>query len=132
MKKLFIAIAVTLALAGCVTTDSLSSITTALTTGVSNPVSKQDLYAFENGMIIAFAGLNAYKKSCANGALPPSCKDTVKQLQVYTRRIPPVLKDLRSFVKNNDQVNARIAYSTATQLLADFKAVATANNVQVQ
>lgn len=102
------------------------------TVDVQNPVTKNDLYAVENSMIVAFAGLNAYKKTCVRGAIAPSCRGVIAKLQVYTRQVPPILDNLRDFVKNNDQVNAKIAYNTVKQLLADFKTTAAANNVQVQ
>jgi hypothetical protein len=132
MKKILIAAMLSVSLAGCVTLQDIPNAITAFTTGVKNPVSKEALYDFENGLIVAFAGLNAYKKSCSEGAIPSSCKDVIKQLQVYTRQIPAALKDVRNFVKNNDMVNAQIAYDTARSLYTDFVAVATANNVKVQ
>ena len=124
-----------LSLAGCVTDNLTANISTAVqavTVGVQNPVTRNDLYAFENSMIVAFAGLNAYKKTCAQGAVDVNCRANIAKLQVYTRKIPKVLADARVFVKNNDQVNAQVAYSTAKQLYADFTALAAASNIKVQ
>ena len=135
MRKLVIALCAALSLAACTTTDfttGFSNVVTAATVGVQNPVTRNDLYAFENSMIVAFAGLNAYKKTCAQGAVDANCRANIAKLQVYTRKIPQVLADARVFVKNNDQVNAQVAYSTAKQLYADFTALAAASNIKVQ
>lgn len=129
MKKLLIAAVVSLSLAGCVTVQDVANV---VTTNVQNPVTKQSLYQFENGMIVAFAGLNAYKKTCVSGAIPASCKDVIRKMQVYTRKLPAVLADVRRFVKNNDTANAQNAFNLAKSLYADFTALATANNIKVQ
>ena len=132
MKKLFLAITLTLSLAGCANLQTAFNVATAATVGINNPVTKDMLNNTENGAIIVFAGLGAYKKSCISGAIPVTCKDVIRKMQVYTRKLPPLLTSIRAFVKKNDQVNAAIAYNTIQQLIANFKAIATANNVQVQ
>ena len=132
MKRLALALVLVTSLAGCANLQTALSVATASIAGVTNPVTKDMLNNTENGAIIVFAGLGAYKKSCIAGAIPATCKVTIAKLQVYTRKLPPLLIVLRSFVKNNDQVNAAIAYNTIQQLITDFKAIATANNVQVQ
>lgn len=131
MRKILIACVLALGLTGCQTVNPVGLWNTA-TTSVPNPVSKQTLYQFENGMVVAFAGLNAYKRTCLSGAIPASCKGVVKSLQVYTKKVPAVLKQVRAFVRNNDQVNAITAFNTAKSLLAEFKSVASANNIKVQ
>lgn len=128
MKKIILAIALALSVAAC---DPIA-LFQASTASIANPVTKDMLYEVENGMIIAVAGLKAYKKSCVDLLVPQSCRQTIKDIQVYTRRIPPLILSLRSFVKNNDQVNAVIAYNTILGLVSSFKSVAAANNVQVQ
>ena len=135
MKKILV-IALALSLGGCATVSevasNISTAVTAVTVGVTNPVTKKDLYQVENGMIIAFAGLNAYKRVCAAGTIDPSCKDVIRTLQVYTRQLPTLLANTRAFVKSGDQVSARTAYNALTDLYSRFKSIATANNVKVQ
>lgn len=128
MRKLILAIALGLSVSAC---DPIA-LFQASTASIANPVTKDMLYEVENGTIVAFAALKAYKKSCVDLLIPQSCRQTIKSIQAYTRQIPPVLSSLRSFVKNNDQVNAIVAYNTIMSLVANFKAVAAANNVQVQ
>lgn len=132
MKKMMLILPLALALGGCQTVGQLVDSVGNIVNPAPNVVTKQTLYDFENGMIIAFAGLNAYKKSCIAGAIPPSCRDTVVKLQGYTRQIPAVLSEVRGFVKNNDQVSALQYFAEAKTLLADFEAVATQNGIKVQ
>jgi hypothetical protein len=94
---------------------------------IANPVTRDMLYDVENGAIVVFAGLNVYKKSCVAGAIPPSCRDVIRKVQVYTRQIPPYLSELRKFVRSNDQINAAAVYNIVTGLIANAKAVQGAN-----
>ncbi len=109
----------------------------ASTASISNPVTKDMLNDVENGGILIFAGLKAYKKTCVDLVIPQSCRGVIQKIQVYTRKLRQpdgsgILADLRGFVKNNDQVNAVIAYNVAMQLMADIRTIAASNNVQVQ
>lgn len=135
MKRLFalpFVVLLAIPLGGCPSLQDVGSVLSASTATVNNPVTPQMLSNVENGAIIAFAGLNAYKKSCVDLVIQQSCRQTIQSIQIYTRKIKPLLVDLRNFVRLNDQVNAVIAYNALVGLIADFKTVATANNVQVQ
>lgn len=90
--------------------------------GISNPVTKDMLYEVENGAIVAFAGLKAYKRACINLDIPQSCRDTIRGIQVYTRQIPPYLSQLRRFVRNNDQINAVTVFNILQGLLVQARA----------
>lgn len=128
MRKLLAVVAIAFALSGCA---QLKEAVNFATVGVANPVTKNMLYEAENGAIVVFAGLNAYKQTCVQGAIPASCKDTIRAIQTYTRQIPPQLKTLRAFVRTNDQVNAPVVYNTIMQLLSNAKATASANGVNI-
>ncbi len=109
----------------------------ASTASISNPVTKDMLNGVENSGILIFAGLKAYKKACVDLVVLQTCRKTIQSIQVYTRKLrhpdgSGILADLRNFVKNNDQVNAVIAYNAAMQIMADIRTVAASNNVQVQ
>lgn len=127
MKKVLILVAL-LSLPACA---QLQQLGTFATVGIANPITSQMLYDAENGMILAFAGLGAYKRSCIAGAIQASCRSTIQSIQGYTRQVPSLLTSARAFVKNNDQVNAQIAYNTILDLVNKAKAIATANGVQV-
>lgn len=123
MRKFLIVLALLVPLGGCANLQPLFQ-------NYNNPITKQTLYNVENAAIVAFAGLNAYKKSCAQGLIPPTCKDTIAKIQSYTREIPTLLTQLRVFVKNNDQVNARVAYAAITSLISQLQADAAAAGVK--
>lgn len=113
---------------------SLQSIETAIhlgTTSVNNPVTPERLDQAENALVLVFTGLNAWKASCKNGAIPPICRDQIASVQVYTRKLPPILKELRVFVRNNDQVNAFIAFNTFSNLIATVRTQAAQNGVTI-
>lgn len=136
MKKLLLIFLVGFSLSGCAQLQSvvgaIETTVGAATGSIANPVTRDDLYTFENTMIVAFAGLNAYKKACLRGAVDTNCKANIRAMQVYTRQIPPLLVQARTFVKNNDQVNARLVLDQAKQLYATFSSIAVANGVKVQ
>lgn len=117
MRKL-LAILVLLSLPACA---QLQQATNFATTGVANPITRTQLYEVENGAIVVVAGLNAYKQTCVSGAIPASCKDTIRTIQVYTRQIKALLPTLRAFVRQNDQVNAPIVYNTILDLISKIK-----------
>lgn len=132
MKKIILALTLGLALAGCAQLQKVVDTTSAIVVGVNNPIGNDELYALENSMIVAFAGLNAYKRACIAGAVGSSCRDVIARLQVHTRKIPPALKRLRAFVRDNDRVNAITAYNEVRAMIDIFKAEASANGVKVQ
>lgn len=119
---------VALPVGGCALLETVS----VATKSIDNPVTKTDLYNLENAMIVAFAGLETYRRACLAGAADVNCRSNIRKIQIYTRQIPPILSGLRTFVKNNDQVNAVVAYRTVQTLIANFKAAAAANNVEVK
>jgi hypothetical protein len=114
--KQIIAIALSLSLTAC----SLE-FTNPLLVSTPNPITQKELYQVESGLIVATEGLIVYKQLCIRKAIDRSCRDVVAHLQAYTRGAKPVLKNLRIFVRNNDQVNALIAYNTLKQITEDLK-----------
>jgi uncharacterized protein YceK len=124
MKKLLIAAMVALSLGGCATVDQLVNAAQVVTKSYANPVTKDELYKVESGVSIAFTALNAYKDSCARGLVDTNCKANVAAVQTYTRQLPPLLVQLRGFVKNNDQINAITVYNQIVALVTNFKTAA--------
>lgn len=129
--RIVLALAITLALAGCTNLTRLGELLPLATASVANPVTPKMLYEVENGAVVAFAGLNAYKRACVSKAIPQSCRSVIKSMQVYTRQIPPLLDDLRDFVRKNDQVNASTVYNTVLNLFSSAQQIAAANNVNM-
>lgn len=132
MKRIILLVLLAATLGGCAQTQRVADTVQALIVGVENPITKQELYAFENGMIIAFAGLNAYKRACLESVADVNCRANIRAMQVYTRKLPAALTTTRRFVRENDQVNARVAYTTLKELWNNFRAEAAAANIRVQ
>lgn len=135
MRKIILAITLALSLGACATLPSIQSIETAVklgTTSVANPVTPERLEQAENSMVLVFTGLNAWKASCKNGVIPASCRDQIASVQVYTRKLPPLLKELRVFVRNNDQVSAFVAFNTFSSLIGAVRTQAAQNGVEIR
>lgn len=130
MRKILV-LAVALMLPGCITLQDLGNAVGFATASISNPVTPNMLAELEEGAVAAFSVLGAYKRDCIKGVIPASCQKAIRATQVYTRKIPPILVNLRAFVRNNDQVNAVIAYNTIKNLVIDMKQAAANNGVKV-
>lgn len=131
MKKLLIAAVLAVGLAGCSTLQKLDTAFQLATHSITNPVTKDDLYKVESGVQIAFTALSAYKRSCAQGLVDKNCRANVAAVQQYTRQLPPLLAQLRSFVKTNDQINATVVYNQIVTLVGNFKTAATNVGINV-
>lgn len=129
MRKLILAAAVALSLGGCAGLQTAFEVASFASKSHTNPVTKNDLYRIESGIQIAFIGLNTYKRSCVRGLVDVHCRANVAAIQVYTRQLPPLLIQLRGFVKNNDQINAVVIYNQLTTLIATMKSSAVAIGV---
>lgn len=128
IRTLLLALALS-SVTACAQLQQALNVANLATASIANPVTPTMLYDMENGAIIAFAALNAYRRTCVEGTIPPSCKDVIRKIQVYTRQIPPYLKQLRVFVRTNDQVNAILIYNTVSGLITNARAEAAKNNV---
>lgn len=128
MKKVLILV-LALGLGACEPFDRFASVIGPATVGIEQPISRDTLADVESGFIVVFAALNAYKESCVRKVIPQSCRNVIEQMQAYTVMLPPLIRNLRMFVKNNDQVNALTVYRTVTGLMDDLKAVGRNANV---
>lgn len=135
LRKLSIVLALSLSLGGCAALqNAVTTVETAVgigTASVANPVTKERLNQIENAAIIVFTALNGWKQACVSGAIPASCKAQIAAVQVYTRKIPPYLAQLRVFVKTNDQVNAVVVFNNVTQIISTVRTQAAANGVTI-
>lgn len=98
---------------------------------VTNPVTPQMLNTAENTMIVIFAGLNAYKESCAQKIIPDSCRGVIAEMQSYTIRVPALLGTARRLVRSGDQINAITAYNELINLMTSLRQQAAAKGVVV-
>ncbi len=138
MKKILLALVLILPLTGCASLPSVAESflnlpTGVLTQSVQNPVTPYMLYEIENGLTPVVVGLNVYKRNCwksVPAGTPAACKNTTRKLQAYTRKVPPLLEQAKTFVANNDQVNAKIVYNEIMKTISDFKSTAAKAGVQ--
>lgn len=131
MKRILLALTLTLSLAGCATFENIKTAIQLGTASIANPVTPTRLNEMESAVTLVFAGLNAWKKTCADGLINANCRDQVAAVQVYTRQIPPYLTQLRGFVKVNDQVNATVVFNSITALIGTVKSQAAASGQQI-
>lgn len=124
MKKLLIIPLLCLSLSGCITIQGIETAFRLGTASITNPVTKDRLFEIETTISLVFSGLNAWKKTCAQGLINATCKDQIAAVQVYTRQIPPFLSQLRVFVKTNDQVNAMVVYNNIVTLITTVRSQA--------
>lgn len=124
MRKLLIVPLLCLSLSGCITIQGLQTAFTLGTASVANPVTKDRLFEIETTVSLVFTGLNAWKKTCAQDLINANCKSQIASVQVYTRQIPPYLRQLRGFVRTNDQVNATVVFNSLVELLTTVRSQA--------
>lgn len=126
MRKLALALTITLSLGGCADLQSISSGISIVTTSVANPITPTREAQIEQAFDTAIALLNGYKRACVAGSADKNCRANIQAVQVYTRQMTPLITQLRSFVDKNDQVNAVVVYNQVVALYTNFK-VAAAN-----
>jgi len=79
----------------------------------------------EAAVTLVFTGLNAWKATCRQGLIGASCKDQIAEVQIYTRRLPPFLTQLRGFVNSNEPGSMPPCCSTqVVELIRTVKAQA--------
>lgn len=101
----------------------------ALTQTYENPITKARLYKIQNALILGVTAMQSYKDLCEQRVLANNCIATVASLQGYVKKGRPLLRQLRVFVRKNDQVNARIVFTTLYAVIQDFRATATAAGI---
>ncbi len=102
-----------------------------ITASASNPVTPDVLYQTENIITVAFAGLKAYRRACVLNAADLRCRENIRAIQPYTRKVPPLLEQLRTFVRVNDQVNAPVIYNQLVALITTLQTEAASRGIQI-
>jgi ABC-type transporter Mla maintaining outer membrane lipid asymmetry permease subunit MlaE len=120
-------VALSIMLGGCA--GGFERLQTAISIGtatVQNPVTRERLAKVESAAVLVFTGLNAWRDLCEAGQLPQSCVQQIRTAQIYTRQIKPYLRQLRTFVKQNDQVNAGVVFNQVVELIGIVRGQAAA------
>lgn len=124
MRRIILAITLSLSLAGCGHLQEITAGISLVTKSIANPVTPADEAKIEVALNAAIDLLKAYKRSCAEGHADVNCRRNVAQIQAYTIKIEPIVMRLRRFVDNNDQINAAVVYNELAALYKDVKATA--------
>lgn len=122
MRKFLVILALLIPLAGCAGGSVLVG-GGSLTAPITNPVTPAMLYDIENGFSIAVAGLLTYRRLCIAGKADTHCRGNIARIQVYTRAAPPLIRQLRAFVRDNDQVNAISVVNELRQILLNVNSI---------
>lgn len=136
-RKSILAVPVLLLLGGCAGTlpslaeNVLSLPSGVLTQSIQNPVTRDTLYRVENGLRVAVVGLQTYKNYCNGRPVGDRCDVIVAQLQSYSKRARPLVRQLRTFVRKNDQVNAGVVFTTLRGIFAEFQTTAAREGITV-
>lgn len=138
MKRLAVLLVLALSLGGCANLSN-ALIGFDVTASIANPVTPDRLVKVEQAARIGVAGLLTYRRLCILKKIDASCRDTITDIQFYTRQLcatyaqgqcqTGVLADVRTFVRNNDQVNAIKAFNLARDLLSTIQLKRTAAKI---
>lgn len=131
MRKIIIALTLSLSLAGCAQLQTLQNIAHFATATVNNPVTPAMEAQIELGFDAAVQILLTYRRACIAGNADLNCRRNIEIIQPYTTQAKPVIARLRSFVDNNDQVNAVVAYNQLVGLYGSLKTSAAAVGMNV-
>ena len=131
MKKLLVAALLAVSLVGCTTANNLFTGLELVTASVANPVTPAREAQIEQAIDTAVAVLNGYRTACIQGKADKNCRANIQAVQVYTRQMGPLLQQLRSFVDNNQTVNANVVYNQLLALYTNFKAAAAGAGLNV-
>ena len=125
MRKLLLVAVLGFGVAGCQTVPDFSKSVlqggASIVTPIQNPIGRKELYALENSFTVAVAAGVAYRRACVRGLVPVSCRDHIVRAQEYTRRIPPLLVQLRRFVRENNQISAITIFQEVKGLIFGFE-----------
>lgn len=124
MRKIALALFLSLSLAGCAQLQTLQNVAKFATATITNPVTKDMEAQIELGFDAGLQILLAYRRACIAGTADVNCRRNIEIIQPYTKQAKPLIAQLRSFVDNNDQVNAVVAYNQLVTLYGNLKTAA--------
>lgn len=115
-------------LGGCANTGltpgQIASGINIATTSIDNPITPTREVQIEAAIDAGFVVLNTYRTLCLQKKVDKNCRANIVAMQKYTRPMRPIIVKLRSFVDNNQQINAIAAYKQLADLYEPFKQIA--------
>lgn len=131
MRKIIFVLTLSLGLAGCAQLQMVTEGISLATKSIANPVTKAEEAQVELALDTAVQALLIYKRACIAGSADKNCKANIAQIQAYTRQVPALVSQLRTFVDNNDQINATVVYNQLTALYTNVKGAAASLGVSL-
>jgi len=131
MRKIILALTLSLGLAGCAQLQMVTEGISLATKSIANPVTKAEEAQVELALDTAVQALLTYKRACIADSADKNCKANIAQIQAYTRQVPALVSQLRTFVDNNDQINATVVYNQLTALYTNVKGAAASLGVSL-
>lgn len=116
MRKLIIAIGLSLALAAC--------------GSIKNPLSKSQLDPIESSFGIGYTLLAEYRDLCEARKIANSCRVAVPKLQFAATEAQGSLIVARDLVDNHPEIDATTAIDTARKVVKSFRSILTNNGVK--
>ena len=131
MKKLLVVLIILPTLVGCANLQAIGTGISLATKSIANPVTPSEEAQVELALDTAIQALKVYKQACITGSADKNCKANIAQIQAYTRQVKPLVAQLRTFVDNNDQINATVIFNQLTALYTNVKGVAASLGVTI-
>lgn len=131
MKRIILAITLSLSLGACAELQTLQNLAKFSTATINNPVTPAMEAQIELGFDTAVQLLLTYRRACIAGTADVNCRQNIEIIQPYTKQAKPLIARLRAFVDGNDQVNAVVAYNQLVGLYGSLKASAAAVGMNV-
>lgn len=116
MRKILIACSVALSLAACAT--------------IQNPVTGDRLTAIKSGYGIALSAAVAYRASCVQRLIPPSCRTVVPQLVSANRKVEIAMARLEQLRQLGPTIDATQAINQLSDAVNDLKILLPAGATQ--
>lgn len=130
MRKYLAIVLVSFSLAGGGCAPQLA-VLSAVTKTINNPVTKQDLFQIEASLKLVTTGLKTYRRLCLQDAVDKNCRSNIEAIQPYSRQVEPLIDELSSFVRTNDQVNAIVVYKRLVNIYTSITTEAAARGISL-
>lgn len=131
MKRILLAVALTVSLAGCAQMQTAANLANIATKSYDNPVTNKEAYEIEASLRIVVEALLTYRRACLAGSVDVNCRANIEAIQPYTRQVKPLLAEFRSFMRTDDKINALVVYKRLGNLYASITSTAAARGVNL-
>ena len=131
MRKFLAMAIVALSLGGCAEFQALRGTVALGTASVNNPITPAREAQIEAAIDAGVQALLAYRRACLAGTADVNCRQNIRLAQPYTVQLKKLVVRLRTFVDNNDQVNAIVVFQQIVPLYEVMKSIAATAGVNI-